>query len=199
MGVQPGVATTNSVGLNYSDNWGKKVKVSGSYFFNSIDNKNSTNSVTDYVTPQQSGLYYDQYNPTENRNYNHRFNMRFEWTLDTMNSFVITPKVSQQQNTATSFLMGSNYNADNSLISQTSDNTNSYNSGYDFSNNILFRHKFAKKGRTFSVNIGTDLNSKTGNGNIYANNEYYNSETLILPSLTRCQHRVQTGTQFQQA
>ncbi len=179
VGVQPGVATTNSLGMNYSDNWGKKIKVTGSYFFNSIDNKNSTTSVTDYVTPQQSGLVYDQYNLTENRNYNNRFNMRLEYTVDSSNSFVITPKVSQQENKATSFLAGTNLDAENSLLSMTSDSTNNYNSGYDFSNSILFRHKFAKKGRTFSVNIGTDVNSKTGNGNIYANNIYYDTTTVM--------------------
>ena len=60
--------------------------------------------------------------------------------------------------------IGSNIGSNDSLISQTADNTYSSNSGYDFSDNLLFRHKFAKKGRTFSVAIGTDVNSKSGYG-----------------------------------
>ena len=40
IGNSGGIVNTNSVGLNYSDKWGKKVNFSGSYFFN-----NSTNSL----------------------------------------------------------------------------------------------------------------------------------------------------------
>src|ERR1043165_7834490 len=35
VGQQPGVSQTKSVGINYSDKWGKKLDVSGSYFYNS--------------------------------------------------------------------------------------------------------------------------------------------------------------------
>ena len=34
VGNSGGIVTTNAVGLNYSDKWGKKFNVSGSYFFN---------------------------------------------------------------------------------------------------------------------------------------------------------------------
>ncbi|MEY3564675.1 MAG: hypothetical protein RJA23_845, partial [Bacteroidota bacterium] len=40
VGNSGGIVTTNAMGLNYSDKWGKKVNVTGSYFFN-----NTTNSL----------------------------------------------------------------------------------------------------------------------------------------------------------
>ena len=43
-------------------------------------------------------------------------------------------------------------------------NSNVNNTGYSFSNNLLFQHKLHKKGRTVSVNVGTTLNEKSGDG-----------------------------------
>ncbi len=44
-GQQAGITTTHSVGFNYSDQWGKKIKVTASYFFNYSDNVNNTQTV----------------------------------------------------------------------------------------------------------------------------------------------------------
>src|SRR5690606_15447007 len=38
------------------------------------------------------------------------------------------------------------------------------NLGYDFNNNALFQHKFAKKGRTFSINLTTQLSERGNEG-----------------------------------
>src|SRR5690606_1693930 len=38
VGQDNGIATTNSIGLNYSDKWGEGINFTGSYFFNSTNN-----------------------------------------------------------------------------------------------------------------------------------------------------------------
>ena len=38
VGQQNGISKTNAFGINYSDQWGKKLTVSGSYFFNNSNN-----------------------------------------------------------------------------------------------------------------------------------------------------------------
>jgi len=40
VGQQDGVATTNSIGMNYTDSWGSQVSVSQSYFFNLTNTDN---------------------------------------------------------------------------------------------------------------------------------------------------------------
>ena len=35
--------------MNYTDNWGKKMTVSGSYFFNTTENKLLQESTTEYL------------------------------------------------------------------------------------------------------------------------------------------------------
>jgi len=48
VGQQNGINKTNALGINYSDLWGKKITVSGSYFFNNTNNTTDQLSTTEY-------------------------------------------------------------------------------------------------------------------------------------------------------
>ena len=93
---------------NYSDNWGKKIKVSGSYFFNATNNNTSTTLSRTYLTAQDNNLLYNETNTSNNKNQNHRFNFRMEYDIDSNNSIVLTPRVSVQVNDNENTLNGAN-------------------------------------------------------------------------------------------
>ncbi|MGN6566787.1 MAG: outer membrane beta-barrel protein [Flavipsychrobacter sp.] len=180
VGQQGGITTTHSVGLNYSDNWGKKIKVMGSYFFNSTDNINNTQLTRDYFTTDntQPHLVYNENNHAETKNLNHRFAFRFEYAIDSNNALIITPKVSVQQNNATTGLTGIN-TVSGIQTGYTQSNTMANNNGYSFSNNLLFQHKFHKKGRTVSLNVYTAQNEKTGDGSYTSFSEVDTGNTSL--------------------
>ena len=184
VGPQAGIAATQAIGLNYSDKWGQKIKITGSYFFNMTDTKTTTNLTRSYITSKDSGLYYNEADDARAKNYNHRVNLRFEYKIDSLNSLTITPKFNYQKNNSNSTLIGSNIRPNQTELfyeSQTKDTNISLNNGYTFSNNILLQHKFAKRGRTISWNVETDINNKTGNSSLYSLSKYY---TLSDSSLT---------------
>lgn len=166
VGQQNGINKTNAVGINYADNWGKKIVVSASYFFN-----NTNNNVDELVkrTYLLDGIpNYNQATITSSTNNNHRFNMRFEYMIDSANQLIITPSLSFQDNhsnriVSTSFLDP----ATDSTRSRTVNYNNSNRSGNNLNNNILWRHSFPKKGRTLSVNLNTAYNQRTGD--VYTN------------------------------
>lgn len=170
---QNGISTTNAVGLNYSDKWGSKIKVSGSYFFNEMDNINTGTLTRNYITSKNTGQRYYENDNAENLNYNHRVNFRFEYTIDTANSLIITPKLNFQDNNAISSVFGNNRLPENVELSKTTNSTKANNAGYDLSNNILFRHKFTKRGRTFSLGLSNGMNYKTGTGSVFSLSKYY--------------------------
>jgi hypothetical protein len=172
VGQQGGITTTNSLGLNYSDSWGKKIKVSGSYFFNNTDNTNSTELTRNYFTSNDSTNIYHENNTSNANNYNHRFNLRFEYTIDSFNTIIFTPGISFQKNHTTSTLNANDSVAD-ILTSRTANNTLSDNNGYSSASNLLVQHKFRKPRRTISLNVGLNLNEKTGNGSYFARNDFF--------------------------
>ncbi len=166
-----GITTTNSVGLNYSNKW-KKLEFTGSYFFNAT----STNAINEinryYLSPQFLGLKYLENDTGDNQNMNHRVNLKFEWKLDSFNSFIIQPKFSLQQNNSNTSLNASTYQ-DALLLNSTLNNYHSTNTGFNLSMPVLYRHAFMKKGRTFSINLNPSMNQNKGSSGNESFTNYY--------------------------
>src|SRR5690606_21185469 len=99
---------TNSAGLNYSNDWGKKAKLTASYFFNQTNNDNNTSLTRQYFTSADSNLLYNESNSANTKNLNHRFNARFDYSIDSNNSITLRPRLSFQEYHYTSVLAGDN-------------------------------------------------------------------------------------------
>ena len=177
---QGGITTTQSAGINYSDQWSPKLKVSGSYFFNRSNNENATSLTRTYIVSNpDSGLVYRETGLNTSTNINHRASARLEWTLDSFNSIIIAPRLSYQDNSSDRTLDGI---TSLGAITDQSSIKNRYtavNTGYNLNNQITYRHRFAKQGRTISLNLGTSYNEKTGNGLLYSRNYFNSSDSEI--------------------
>lgn len=173
VGQQNGITATQALGLNYSDNWGQKIKVSGSYFFNRSANDNSSDLSRSYFSDEGLSQQYFENSNNESTNFNHRLNARLEYSIDSSNTIILTPRISFQNNDYYSLNSGFNTLSNGDLLSETQNNRSSENKGYSFSNSLLYRHRFSKQGRTISLNFRTDLNDRNGNTGLYAINTYY--------------------------
>lgn len=163
VGQQNGISKTNAIGVNYSDKWGKKIDVSGSYFFNNSNLNNDVLTNRQSLAKPDSILYADESTMSRTNNYNHRVNFRMEYRIDSANSLIITPSLSFQRNKSRSNTFQQNYyNLTDGMLSELENNRSSITAGYNINNNILYRHSFAKKGRTISVNLNTSFSDRDG-------------------------------------
>lgn len=170
-GFQDGNSKTHSFGVNYIDSWGKNIKVTGSYFANTSNNQRYSDLVRTYFI--DSIPQYSEVSTSQNINTNHRFNFRFEWELDSLNSIIITPQLTFQNNDASSLVVFNNLDLiTDQIVNGSVTNAKSLNLGYNFGNDILFQHKFLKKGRTVSLNINSQLNRYSGSG-LYFSETYF--------------------------
>jgi len=162
IGQQPGVSKTNSLGINFNDKWGTKTDVSGSYFFNSRNISNKEVSSLEYLDKTLPNPFYDETDLSASRNYNHRASFRIDHKIDSSNSILVTPSVSFQRYNSFSDISGKTYADPNSPSNTTQNITNSSRDAISFSNSILYRHSFAKRGRTFSINFSQRINNNDG-------------------------------------
>lgn len=160
IGAQPGISKTTALGLNYSDSWGKKIDVSGSYFFNQSVNDSEQEVFQQYLSETKLlDQTYTESNIANSRNYNHRVHFKFDYDINKNNKLMIRPRLSYQSNQSTSEIIGNSWLSD-TLINK---NINLYHAdrlGYNLSNQILYKHAFEKRGRTFSINLNTRLGDK---------------------------------------
>ncbi|MGA9405599.1 MAG: outer membrane beta-barrel protein [Bacteroidota bacterium] len=177
VGQQNGVATTNSVGLNYSDSWGSDLTLNGSYFFNLTNTINDQKLREQYFPSPDSSTFYNENSDANSKNGNHRVDMRLVYSPDTLNSLIDLPKLYFQNNNSTNALNGVNTLSTQQLINQTVNDNNANTSGDNLSNHVVLRHKFDLPGRTISLDIGTSYNQKRGTTLQEATNEYYQGTT----------------------
>lgn len=178
--IKNGIINTNAAGINYSDNWGKKTSVSAAYFFNWTDNKATSVLLRDYIIGSNNGLQYDENNVSRSNNYNHRLNLKFEYKIDSLNTITLQPRLSLQTNEGLNKLVGENTRS--VVISSTDNSYKSNLEGYTIAVPVSFRHSFAKKGRTFSVDLNPNFNGNKGTSKMQTFNSYY-ADTLYVDSL----------------
>ena len=177
VGQQDGIATTNAAGINYSNEFFDKLKLSTSYFFNNSNIDQIQDINRQYVLASNSGQSYQESSRSQTDNYNHRFNMRLEYTIDSFNSILFIPTVSYQSNNSRNTLHGQN-NLDGDALNSTITDAFNKRQGWNANAFMLYRHKFQKDGRTFSLSLRPSYNDNGSNGTYTADNTYFSTPSL---------------------
>ena len=96
---QSGVANVGSIGVQYSDSWGEgdKVKLNGSYFYNSTNTRNLSVLEKWYESPSPDDDLIQE-GESETHNFNHRLNVRLDWNINENMSLMSRTNFSFQGN-----------------------------------------------------------------------------------------------------
>ncbi len=176
-----GLTDTKSFGLNFQDKYGESVDISSSYFFNYTNNNSETNLNRYFFLESADNQNYSEASNSNSNNQNHRFNMKLEWKIDSMNSINITPRLSYQANESGSGVAGITKAGSNTL-NDISNDVNSDLSALSFNNQLLYRLKFPIKGRTLSLTFNSNYRNNYGDNSQFSQNDYY-EEILFSDTL----------------
>ena len=163
---QNGIALVNSIGTNYSDEWGrrKNIKFQGSLFFNHTDTDNKSETQKWYESPMPIG-FMNKYGESNTVNYNARFNARLDWKISRNVSLMSRTSFSYQQNNSTSSTKGYTHGYANAIeedestvdntphqsLSYTNTSNTSKMDAFRFNEFLQLRTKLGKPGRTLTV------------------------------------------------
>ena len=178
VGNTGGIVTTNALGLNYSDKWGKKVNFSGSYFFNNSTSTLQQTTNRETVVNENLRQYYQESLINTVDNYNHRANARIEADLNEKNSIIVTPNISFQNNKTFSDRDALTSASTGDSLSALRSITNAETQAFNIANNFTYRYKFDKKGRTFSTDIYTAWNNRDQNSDLLAASRDFNRNVI---------------------
>jgi len=179
-----GLIKSTSFGINYTDQWSGKIKITGSYF---MSNSNTTQqqSILRKNTYDDSVATLSKESSSNNKNENNRFNLRFEYQIDSANSILYTPSLTLQHSESysndTSFSRTQIPAAEFLAYTARNNNTNTRN-GFNMGNNFLFRHKFGKTGRTLTLGLNNTIGNSKSNGLTYSDNDFFRQDGTIYSS-----------------
>ncbi|WP_337045191.1 outer membrane beta-barrel protein [Emticicia sp. 17c] len=122
-------------------------------------------------------------NSTQNRiSRNHRVSLRFEKTLDSLNTLVLIGNGRFGNGTTKFNSVQEFFREDGSQSNRTSiNNASEFNSGA-VALIGLYRHKFKKKGRNFAASITYNYNDSDGEATQNSNNQLFGPSTGAIPA-----------------
>jgi hypothetical protein len=172
-----GINTAWGGGLNYNNLIGNKLDFQSNYFYNRFNPNIKSHLLRENIF-QGSSNFYDENAYTDNLNNTHRFNMNMLYQIDSLHSLRIVPSFSYQQTRNRSQKDYSTTSATGNLINQGFSNNIANSDGYNFRNDLVFRKKFDRKGRTLSLSLGTSLNESEGDGDLSSIINYYSGGNI---------------------
>ena len=170
-----GIGVSKSFGLNYRDQWSKKVSVNGSYSFSTKDNNVINDIFQEFPNARtiDSSIFNKQISTTNNITDNHRFDFNVDYNIDSFNYVRFSPgitfrKVYDEFHSSANSFYG---NGQNLNFTNNNDINNSTTPNYNGS--LLFNHRFHKKGRSLSINLNGANNFTNGTDVINNTADYY--------------------------
>jgi len=182
-----GIVNTWAAGLNYKDAWSKKTQISGSYFLNDQTTNRDQNSYTQNLIPgnPDSSIYNAAKLNSVTHNQNHRINFNYEQQFDSSNSLIIRPNIGFQHTDAETNQITSSTKGVTKFLNNSTAASNRLNDGYNATVEATFRHKFPKKGRTYSIAFNPGVSKNDGVTNNYSINNYFNSATPFADTINQ--------------
>lgn len=166
-----GISSTNSAGVNYTDKLFEKVELTTSYFFNENDNVEDSDILQQFVVGLDSGTVYRENDLSHANNINHRVNLRANYKINETNELLILPKFSAQDYFGESYLSAETSLRDN-LINTSQNDITSNLLATRFENDLIYRHRFEKRGRSLVAHLGNKLIANDGESHQYSENQF---------------------------
>ncbi|MBL0233897.1 MAG: TonB-dependent receptor family protein [Chitinophagaceae bacterium] len=167
-----GIKTAWGGGLNYNNIIGKDHDFQSNYFYNHFEPKVSSRIYRQNIF-QGASNFYNENSFSDNINNTNRVNLNDLWQLDSSSTLRIIPTFSYQKTDNISSRNYSTTAADGSLINAGFSDSRNHSEGYNFRNELSYRKKFKRKGRTLSLNLQNSLNKSDGDGSLNSIINYY--------------------------
>lgn len=174
-----GINTAWGGGLNYNNIIGSKLDLQSNYFYNRFNPLIQSHTLRQNFTGGGGSNFYESYENTDNTNNTHRLNLNLLYQLDSLHSIRIMPSLSYQRGSTHSRMDYQTTGEDGNLINKGFSNNLSDREGYNFKNDIIFRKKFRRKGRTLSLSLQNSFNSSNNDGDLQSIIGYYNAGALF--------------------
>lgn len=167
-----GIMTNYAGGVNFNKDLSKDTQLTSSYFYNRLE-QDIERSI-DRVNYLPNGSYnYFQDSRQFNNNDNHRANITIDHRIDSANSLKFTASATYSESELNSQSTSQTMTVDNTVQNESEQYTYAAQNSFNLNSSLLWRHRFTKKGRTFSTNLTFGASQTDRDGNQQSLNQFY--------------------------
>ena len=188
-----GIRTIWGGGFNYNNIIGNKTNFTSNYFYNRYNPNTETHIQRQYFLPGDSSYYYNQNSFAKNLNNSHKLNLGADIQIDSFHSIKISPSIGYQQTANSSVSDYNTFSLTGKPGTSGYSENESNNKGYNFRNDLLFRKKFRRAGRTLSLSLQNNVNASDGDGSLLSTNTYRNTTGMVIRTDSINQHNTNSS------
>ena len=172
-----GFAKSYAAGVNYNYDT-KKTKFSSNYYFNQSEQTVNTILARENFFPNGGNIKTTENSNRFNLNGNHRGSLRFEKTLDSLNTLIVIGNARYGSGNSTFGSAQQLFRDGQVKTRQTAiDNASTFRS-FALTSTLIYRHKFKKKGRNFAFSAAYNINNADGRNRQQSFNELFQASTV---------------------
>lgn len=147
-----GLLTNVAGGINFNKDISRKTELNASYFANYLDH--DITQSTERINFLPAGdVNFNQFSRRYNTNGNHRMNASVEHRSDSSNTVKWTTTATYNETKSDQYTVGENTDTNGQLSSVSDGSTKSEGYSANTNNTLLWRHRFARKGRNLSLQL----------------------------------------------
>jgi hypothetical protein len=169
-----GITQSNMIGLNYQDQWTKKVEVDGNYYFSNAETENTNRTQTINLLPTSKTITNSS-SFSKNRSNNHNLSFESEIKIDSTLTLSINPRLLKSFSNNRFSSSKSTKNEQNIELNSSTVNNETESENSEFATEASLVKLFKKKKRALVVNVITEYKNKNDFENINSATLFYDS------------------------
>ncbi len=171
-----GLPHTNTAGVHFADKWNEdKDHASANYRYGLQGVDLNSGTTTQYVLPGGGGSLQKDVKTQASLGYRHGVDALYEKKIDSNTTVKLTADGGLKHTEIASKFNDSTLGADNNFINNNKRTIDSKSDAQYLNADLVFRKKFAKKGRTLSIDVKENYSQSTADGNLNSTLSYLDS------------------------
>ena len=186
-----GLPLAHNGGLHFDSKWDdKKHSINANYKIGSLKVEGNSETITqntlpDGVLDSRSAESFDNYM------FRHKADVRYEVNLDTTSSLRVSIDGGLQHSRKSSDYQAETYNGDQIQVNDGRRSLDNESDNKTFNADLLWKKKFKRKGRTFSIGIQPSINNTHTQGYLDAENNFYAGNGSLDSTALTNQQKIQ--------
>lgn len=167
-----GFTNTYSGGLNYTNTLSKKTELNGSYFYSLLDKQTDRTLFRENFLTNRT-FFNTEDSKQNSQNQSHRFNVVLDHKLDSFQSIKLTSRITLRGSNTLYEGETATLNADYSPSNSSTRTNTSEGTAKQLTNDLLYRRRLSKPGRSYSANFSFNLNNDGNFGENLSENTFF--------------------------
>jgi len=173
-----GLMTSWAGGLNFSRDLTDNTEITASYFYNQLGQDLTQELERENFMPA-GNFFFDQNSNQDNKNFNHRLNLRLEHEFNPSSSLILRANTTFNRTQTEAHSFSQTLNALGSAQNESTQVNNAQGGRHNLDASLLWRQRLNKPGRTVTAGLNFASVGNEQDGSLEAENQFFGTNPLV--------------------